>query len=251
MESIDSKIMAFVGTKECAGLVTELSKYTDKLYAAVSDSYGRAPLPGGNITIISSKLDDDGIQRWIDRTGVEMLIDGTGDVPDESARILTKAEENDLEYLRLKRDFTLDRSIKICESRDEIISGLRYTSGIILTEGADMYVFLTENGIDKSRIIVMTEPDPDEMTSLIDAGCSRKQIISFGFNISSRFLLSVFEEIDVRYYIIGKNSRCMSEKSEALRHSDVNAFLDGIPEEETGITVREILQLIRERFGLR
>ena len=58
LAGIDIKIMAFIGTDDCSDLITRLAKYTDKIYAAVSSAYGKSVFPGGNITLISSYLDD-------------------------------------------------------------------------------------------------------------------------------------------------------------------------------------------------
>ncbi|MGI6206497.1 MAG: precorrin-6A/cobalt-precorrin-6A reductase [Anaerovoracaceae bacterium] len=251
MESIDQKIMAFVGSDECADLVTKLSQYTDKLYAAVSGKYGASKSPGGNITIISSFLDDAGIQRWIDRTGIKVIIDGTSPDAGASELIRRKADENGLEYLRLRKDFTLSRGIKVCASREEILSGLSYTSGKILAESADMYTFLTRNGVRKERLMIMTQPDAEEIRRLVSAGCSTEQIMCFGFDLSVDFIISIFDELDIHYYIIDKGSRNMAGKSEALNHSDVKAFLDGVPEEEDGMTDREVFDLLKERYGLK
>lgn len=251
MESIDQKIMAFVGTEECSDLISELARYTDRIYAAVSDSYGRSSSPGGNITLISSFLDAEGIQRWMDRTGIEVIIDGTSPDAEASELIRSKASENGIEYLHIKKDYTLSRGIHVCEKRDEIISGLRYTSEKILIESPDMYSFLTENGIDASRLVVMTKPDPGEISALRSAGCEEKNMLCFGMKLSSGFLLSLFDELAVSYYIINPQSRGMAEKSEALNHSDVKAFLDGALKEEEGMTGSEMLSMLKKRYGLR
>ena len=76
-------------------------------------------------------------------------------------------------------------------------------------------------------------------------------MLCFGMKLSSGFLLSLFDELAVSYYIISPQSRGMAEKSEALNHSDVKAFLDGALKEEEGMTGSEMLSMLKKRYGLR
>lgn len=253
LAGIDTKIMAFVGTNDSADLITRLAKFSDKIYAAVSANYGQSTFPGGNITIISSHLDDAGIQRWIDRTGIGLIIDGIAEeAAGECELVRKKAEENGIEYLRIADQLRLSKNIRTCRRREDLISELSYTIGNILVEGADLYLALKEAGVDPDRMIVMTEPDPEELSRLLEAGCTKEQMISFGMIVDHKLMLSVLDELSIRFYILkGGKNRGIAEKVRALNHSDAAALIDGGLADQEGLTTRELWKLLSKRFGLR
>lgn len=253
MSGIDVRIMAFVGTEESSELVSRLAEFTDGIYAAVSEKYGRSSFPGGNITIISSYLDEAGIQRWIDRTGVGIIIDGTAeDREHESAVIEKKAEENGIEYLRIKTDLQISRNARICRGRSEILSGLEYTSGNILVEGSELYSFLTASGVDPERLIAAAAPVSSEIKKLEDAGCRPDHMICLGMDVDGDFMLAVLDELKIHNYVMkGGKNRGIAAKMDAMSHSDARAFIDGELAEENGSTAEEVWKKLSERFGLR
>lgn len=253
MAGIDTKIMAFVGTDECSSLITRLAEHTDSIYAAVSSNYGQSSFPGGNITIISSYLDDAGIQRWIDRAGIGMIIDGIDETArEECALVRRKAEENGIEYYRIADHLKISNNIKICATEEELISSLTYSNGRILAEGSESYFLLTGSGVDPERIFVMTRPDEEEIRQLKEAGCREEQILSFGMIIHQHFILSLFDELKIRHYVLrGGLNRGITEKTGALNHSDVRAYINGALADQDGHTVKELWKLLSRRYGLR
>ena len=253
MAGIDAKIMAFVGTDECASLISRLAEHTDSIYAAVSSNYGQSSFPGGNITIISSYLDDAGIQRWIDRTGIGMIIDGIAEsAREESVLVRRKAEENGIEYFRIADHLKISNNIKICPTEEDLLSSLSYSTGNILVEGAELYLLLAGSVSDSQRLFVMTGPDEEEIRKLKEAGCKEEQIVSFGMIIHQHFILSLFEELNIRYYVLkGGMNRGITEKTGALNHSDVRAFISGALADQDGHTVKELWKLLSRRYGLR
>ena len=251
LAGIDTKIMAFVGTDDCSDLITRLAKYTDKIYAAVSSVYGQSSFPGGNITIISSYLDENGIQRWIDRTGVGMIIDGVSEnASDESSLIRRKAEENGIEYLRIADHLKLSRNIKICKKREELVSAFTYSTGTILVEGSGLYGFLREAGIPAERMIALIRPETEEFSRLEEAGCPADHILSLGMIVHEAFLLSLFDELQVRYYVMeGGSNRGIVEKINALNHSDAHAYIDGELADQEGSTSSDLWKMLKKRYS--
>ena len=253
MSGIDTKIMAFIGTDDCADLITRLAGYTDKIYAAVSSRYGKSTFPGGNITIISSYLDGDGIQRWIDRSGIGLIIDGVSENAEEERDLIRKkAEENGIEYLRITHQLKMSKNIRICQSREELAGAFSYSTGTVLVEGSSLYRFLTESGIDQERMVVLVRPDEDEIRSVKAAGCKEDHILSWNMIAHEHFLLALFEELQVRYYVMeGGSNRGIAEKIRAMNHSDAHALIDGHLTGQEGYTSRELWKMLKKRYGLR
>ena len=253
LSGIDTKIMAFVGTENASDLISRLAKYTDKIYAAASPHYGKCSFPGGNITIITSRLDADGIQRWIDRTGIGLIIDGVSEHAEEERELIRKkADENGIEYLKITNHLRMSKNIQVCKSRETLISAFSYSTGIILVEGFSLFLLLKEAGIDPERMIVLTRPDPEEIHRLKEAGCRESQIISFGMIVHEAFLLSLFDELHIRYYVLeGGNNRGIAEKIGALNHSDAHALIDGELAGQEGHTSAELWKMLKNRYGLK
>lgn len=250
---IDIKIMAFIGTDDCSDLITRLAKYTDKIYAAVSSAYGKSVFPGGNITLISSYLDENAIQRWIDRAGIGMIIDGVAETASEERELIRqKAEENGIEYLRVADHLKLSKNIRICKTRDELLSSFTYSTGMILVEGSELYSFLHESGIETDRLTAMVRPDYEEISKLKEAGCPEERILSFGMILHEAFLLSLFDELQIRHYVMkGGVNRGIAEKISALNHSDAHAYIDGVLADQEGNSSAELWKKLRKRFNLK
>ena len=253
MAGIDTTIMAFIGTKDASELITRLAKFTDKIYAVVSSRYGKASFPGGNITIITSTLDADGIQRWIDRAGIGLIIDGISENAEEERELIRiKAEENGIEYLKISDHLKMSKNIKVCKSREELLSAFSYSTGTILVEGSEFYILFKKAGIDPDRLIVMVRPEPEEISRLMEAGCRKEQILSIGMIVHEAFFLSLFDELHIQYYVLeGGNNRGISGKINALNHSDAHAFIDGELTGQEGHTSAELWKILKKRYGLK
>lgn len=253
MAGIDTKIMAFIGTDDCSDLITRLAKYTDKIYAAVSTRYGKAAFPGGNITLISSYLDGDGIQRWIDRSGIGLIIDGVSENAEEERTLIQrKAEENGIEYLRIADHLKMSKNIQVCRSREELLAPFSYSTGTILVEGSELYSFLAESGIDQERMMALVRPDVEEIACVKAAGCPEERILSWGMIAREAFLLALFDELHIRYYVMkGGSNRGITEKISALNHSDARALIDGELTGQEGLTSAELWKMLKKRYSLR
>ncbi len=252
MVEINQKILAFAGSQECVRLLNALSKYTDRIYVVMAPQYGEVEHPTGNLTIISGFLDRDAMQRWIDRTGIEVVIDGTAAGNREiQTEILQAAEENNLEYIRVREEIRLSSNIHLCATKEDVLKEIQYSSETILVEGEEMYRLVADHARDSQKVIAAAFPDTDEISDLVTAGCPSSNIISFGMTLHHSFILSLFEELDIHHVILDcKTSRSLAEKIKAINHSNVKGHFLNRPDAGDGQTAPEIWKILAKRYGI-
>ena len=66
------------------------------------------------------------------------------------------------------------------------------------------------------------------------------------------FLLSLFDELQIRNYVMkGGANRGIAEKISALNHSDAHAYIDGELADQDGSSSSELWKQLRKRFNLK
>ncbi len=253
MAGINSKIMAFVGTEDASALVSALAEHTDDIYAAVSDEYGKAPHPGGNITLLSKYLDEERMSSWIDRVGVDIVIDGT-DLPASEARAVIKkvCAEKGIEYHRIAAKQQMNLHTSVYRSREQLLRDLEYTVGNILAEGdAELCDMLTDVKDFSEKIFMMIPADPEILKNVLDAGYRKENILSVNRLIHADMLVAMFKEFNISDYVFpGYLTEGMGERLASADRSDIKACIYGdlIPDE--GMSADDMWDMFAERFGI-
>lgn len=249
---INKKIMAFIGSPDTAELVSALAEHTDNIYAAVSDDYGKSPHPGGNITLIAKYLNEEDIERWMDR-GVEIVIDGTDLIAEEARSIIKKVcEKKGVEYHRLVPKFRYTLSTTLIRQDEVMLRELEYTVGNVLVEG-DEGLFRKLTGVKdfSEKIIPMVPYDEKLLRELIDMGYKLENIISFNRMLHSTMLTALFSEFNVSHYIFpGSYILGMGERLSSVDNSPVKALIYGELKQEEGNTAADLWDMFAERFGI-
>ena len=253
MAGINKKIMAFVGTNDAAALVSALAEHTDDIYAAVSDEYGKAPHPGGNITLISKYLDEEKMASWIDRVGVDIVIDGT-DLPATEARAVIKkvCEEKGAEYHRIAAKQQMNLHSTICRSKEQLLRELEYPVGNILVEGNDeLYDMITEIKDFSEKVLMMIPADPDALKKALDLGYKKENIISINRLIHADMLIAMFNEFEISDYVFpGYLRDGMGERLASVDRSDAKAHIYGELVPDDGMSADAMWDMFAERFGI-
>lgn len=245
--------MAFVGTHEVKALIDELSEYTDNIYAVVADEYGNVPYPGGNITVISKHLDEDGILRWIEGSNIKTIIDGTAIYADEESKMICEvAKKAGVEYLNIVRHVEMSQRIHISRSEEDMLRHIEYTHGNVLVK-SDKRILQKLTAWDKykDKICPMVLPDDVVLKKLTDAGYSRENIICFGRRLSSDFLVALIREYDVTQFVMmGSDKVGMQERLQATEIAKIDVVIYGEIEREQGFSVEEVWNILADRYGL-
>lgn len=245
-------MLVFTGTQAGIQLIDRLTDYTEHVYAVVAPEYGKVPHPMGNMTLITSFLDEDGMQRWIDRIHFDLIVDGvSSDHPEASVLIRKAAEKNGIEYLKVVDRFNMISGISVCRTREELVEKAGSLMGNVLMDGADIFRLLEKEYSGRDSLWVLMDPDPDKIRELLEMGCPADHIICFGTVPSSEFMTVFFNEYNIAYYVMnGADKRGMVKKYNAIDHSNVRAFLLGDPSDGEGMTSDKAIRYIRKHFEL-
>jgi len=249
---INKKIMAFIGSPEVADLVSELAEHTDNIYAAVSDDYGKSPHPGGNITLIAKYLNEEDMERWMDR-GVELVIDGTDLIAQEARSVIRKlCEKKGIEYHRVVSKFNYTLSTTLIKQDDVMLRELEYTVGNVIVEGdEELFGKLTAVKDFSEKIIPLIPYDTELFNSLINMGYKLENIISFNRTIHSGMLTALFIEFKVSHYVFpGDYMLGMGERLTSVESSPVKALIYGELEQEEGYSAAALWKIFADRFGI-
>lgn len=253
MAGINRKIMAFIGTEETAELVSALAEYTDNIYAAVSDEYGKASHPSGNITLLSRYLDEEKMNSWIDRVGVDLVIDGTDLTAEAPRKLIAKVcESRNIEYIRIAKKMQTNLSTTIFRSQEQLVREMEYTVGNVLAEG-DLTLMKMLTGVKdyQDKVFPMVSAEEGVFEALTDMGYRKENIISFNRMIHAGLLMALFQEFSISDYIYqGSLQIGLRERLEAVDHSAVKAAVYGDLAQEEGIEASAAWDMLSSRFGI-
>lgn len=253
MAGINKNIMAFVGTEDTANLVSALAEHTDNIYAAVSNEYGKAPHPGGNITVISKYLDEEKASNWIERVGVDIVIDGT-DLSASGPREMIKkvCEQKGIEYLRIAAKQQRNMHTTFIRNEDQLLRELEYTVGNILAEcDSKLYDLLTGVRNFREKTFIMIPAESGIFEKVIELGYKKENIISVNRIIHSDLLIAMFKEFGISDYVFpGNFKEGMNERLEAVDRSSVKAAVYGDFVQDEGMSVDEMWDMLAARFGI-
>lgn len=253
MSNIKDKIMAFVGTDALKAVIDELSEYTDNIYAVVADEYGKVSYPGGNITVISKYLDEDGILRWINNSDIKILIDGTAVYAAEESKIIRNAAEKaGVEYFRIVDRVEMNQRIHISRSAEDVLRRIEYAHGKVLVKGDKQLLHeLTSWEKYRDKVCPLVKADGVLIKELLDAGYSSENIICHGKTLSVNFLISLMEEYDITQFIMmGYDSIGMQERLQAADIARKDVIICGELLQEKGYSPYAMWELLARRYKL-
>lgn len=254
MAGINKKIMAFIGTNDASALVSALAEHTDDIYAAVSDRYGKAPHPSGNITLLSKYLDEEMMSSWIEKVGVEIVIDGTELAASEERTVIKKVcSEKGIEYYRIAAKQQMNLHASVYRNKEQLLRELEYTVGNVLVEddGGELYDIMTGVRDFSEKVLMMIPADPEVIENVLAAGYKKENILSVNRLIHADMLIAMFEELNISHYVFpGCLTDGMSERLASVDRSQVKACIYGdlIPDE--GMTDDAMWDMLAERFGI-
>lgn len=249
---IDVKIMVFTGTDETTALVNELAHYTDNIYAILSDDYGRAQAPGGNITVIRRHLDEGMLNSWIDDTGIGLVIDGCAPAAAGYSSFLREfCEKKGVEYIRIMKHVNVTQRTEICRSREELLRTVEYMDHILVKSDISVYDDLTRIESFGDKIVAVIDVDRDLLGRLLDMGYRRENIICVGRNLSVPMIVSVADEYDInRIVVSGTDFINLFNYIDAADIRKIKISVDGEIRQEQGYNVNQVWGILAERFGI-
>lgn len=260
MANINKKIMAFTGSSDAAELVNMLSEYTNDIYAAVADEYGEAPSPSGNITLLSKYMDREKIVSWIDRVGIDIVIDGISMSNENMRKELEEVcKSRNVEYFKLTEKLSMNMNTSIWRSVDELARSIEYAAGSVLAWAdidlyCDLAAYITkvqERAKDLDNLLIVLPPLPDMIERAFEAGYDSSNIICMDKDVHAEFIVAMFNEFNVTHFVIsGAEKQGLKEKLKAVDMSSVKASVFGEIKGDGGISLTDMWKIFCDKFGI-
>lgn len=252
---MDKPVLVFGGTSEGRKLAELFDSNNRKCTVCVATEYGEQLLSGtGNITVISGRMDCNGICRLIapDAGGSRFsyVIDATHPYASLiSANVKEACTKTSTVYLRLLRDNIYnshDNNMKFFEDASQAAEYLDNTTGrILLTTGSkDLPVFCNRIR-DKSRITARVLPIVDAIRTCNNSGLNGKQIIAMQGPFSKEINIALIKQADARFIVMKESGSAggFPEKIAAAKETSTDIIIIKRPVEETGYTFNDIIKM--------
>ncbi|WP_206460289.1 precorrin-6A reductase [Anaerovorax sp. IOR16] len=269
------KLLIFAGTTEGRHLVEILSKNKElQVFASVATEYGKALLPDGipNVTIKSGRMLPEEMEGFLKKECFDLVIDTTHPY----AVIVTKnikeaCEKTNTTYVRLLRESTnliKENSNQIENSESQLkdqtkliyventIKAAEYldkTEGsVLLTTGSKELEAFTKIKDYKERLYPRVLPTPEVLQKCFDLGYEGKRLICMQGPFSYEMNCALLKKTKASYMVTKDSGKVggFDEKYQAAMDMGVPIILIGRKIEEQGLSLQEVLMLIKRTFNL-
>ena len=253
----DEKIMIFAGSREAKMFTDSLAEYTDNIYVVVSEAYGSRQHISGNITVISRRLDAEGIRSWAKRVGIGVIVDGTEVYAREVSDVIRRAaEELGIDYFKIRSAVDVDFTHTTrCAGVQDIVKDASYTVGSVLMIGCRELahaVVSEKDGVLKDRVIALFPPEEESIRLCREAGYPQENIICMKTPVPEALLRGIIEGRNVTHMVVSAaDISSIKRNLSAAAAAGIRVSLYGKLPEAEGVPLEELWQIFAERLGIR
>ena len=253
----DEKVMIFAGSREAKWFTDALAEYTDHIYAVVSEAYGSRQHISGNITVISRRLDEEGIRSWAKRVDIGVIVDGTEVYAQEESHMIRRAaEELGIDYFRIRSAVDVDFThTNRCSDAADIVKDASYTVGSVLMIGCRelaQAVVSEKDGVLKDRVIALFPPEEDSIRLCREAGYPQENIICMKTPVPEVLLRGIIEGRNVTHMIVSAaDVSSIKTNLSAAAAAGIRVSLYGELPKAEGTPAEELWRIFTERLGIR
>lgn len=269
------KILIFAGTTEgrelvqhCTGyLCPESADQAVEIHACVATEYGgqlisfdatsdaeKESAPG--IRVHTGRLTTEQMADLMKEERIDLVIDATHPYAVAvSENIQLACTRCGTEYLRLLRGnshLNVDRDITVVASIEEAVEFLKNTKGnVLVTTGSKELAKFTAIPGFQSRIFARVLSTPDVAAACAELGFQGRNLICMQGPFSEELNIAMLKQIDASYLVTKDSGKSggFEEKITAARRAGAQVVLIGRPVENTGFSMEEIKEMLRQRFG--
>lgn len=250
------KICVFAGTTEGRELVEFLAGQPISVTVCVATEYGETLLPSAeNISISSRRLPPEEIESMFRRESFGLVVDATHPYAVSiTESIWSACQKNGTEYIRLLRDSgTSGEGGVFVENVEAAVRYLSEVSGnILLTTGSkDLPTF---SGIRdfSQRVYARVLPMEDSLKACHEAGLIPSHILAMQGPFSREMNAAMLRMISAGYLVTkdGGSPGGFGDKAAAAEDVGVKLVVIGRPPQREGISLSQVMELVRSRFGL-
>jgi precorrin-6Y C5,15-methyltransferase (decarboxylating) len=247
----------FSGTTEGRKLVGLLSGQSVSVTVCVATEYGEQLVsPAENVTVSARRLNEEEMTEMLSRNGFDLVIDATHPYARAVSENLIRAcRRTATEYLRLERDRSrLTQSVISVPDAAAAAEYLRETSGaILLTTGSKELSAFQEIPDFSERVFARVLPVEESIAACREAGLSPAHILAVQGPFSEEMNEAQLKHVNAAYLVTkdGGSAGGFEEKSAAAQKCGAAVVLISRPAELSGLSLREVAELLRDRYGVR
>ncbi len=250
-------VCVFAGTTEGRELVGLLSgRENVRLTACVATDYGETMLsPADNLTVLSGRMDGDGMTELMRGRAFDLVIDATHPYAAAATENIASAcERAGCEYLRVLRDSSEQgRGAVYVPDIPSAVAYLDKTEGaILLTTGSKELSSFTPLKNFAERVWARVLPMDSSLAACREAGLPPAHIIAMQGPFSEEMNIAVLRSVNAAFLVTKDTGGAggFDEKISAASAAGARAVVIGRPPQKEGLELSDAVALICSRFSL-
>ncbi len=250
-----TEVILFAGTTEGRHLAEYLDRCGKKTFVCVATEYGEALLQQSeNIVISKNRLDQSQMEELFSEQKPKLVIDATHPYAVEvTENIKAACMAKELHYLRILRESEeIGSDAVYVDSVREAVNYLKQTTGTVLvttgSKNLDDYCQIQDY---RNRLFIRVLPSIKVIEDCERLGWKGQNLICMQGPFSVDLNVALLKQINASYLITKESGSAggFAEKYKAARLANATLIVIGRPEKETGSSVAQAKQIIREILG--
>lgn len=248
-------VIIFAGTTEGRELSEYLSAQKIQVTACVATEYGETILRGKQyLNIHTGRMDAAQMKSFLQKTGAGLVVDATHPYAAVVSQNVAQAcRETKTEYLRLIREsqqMEMKETVLV-SSVEEAAAYLAQTSGNILaTTGSKELAKYTVIPDYEKRVFARVLSTKEVAQACEELGFRGRNLICMQGPFSEELNTAMLRQFDCRYLVTKETGKAggFKEKLRAAEKAGAKVVLVGRPEEQSGYSYGEIIEILKEKF---
>ncbi len=248
-------VIIFAGTTEGRELSEYLSAQKIQVTACVATEYGETILRGKQyLNIHTGRMDAAQMKAFLQKTGAGLVVDATHPyAAGVSQNVAQACRETKTEYLRLIRESQQmeTKEAVLVSSVEEAAAYLAQTSGNILaTTGSKELAKYTMIPDYEKRVFARVLSTKEVAQACEELGFRGRNLICMQGPFSEELNTAMLRQFDCRYLVTKETGKAggFKEKLRAAEKAGAKVVLVGRPEEQSGYSYGEIIEILKEKF---
>lgn len=249
------KLCVFAGTTEGRELVAFLAQQDVRVTACVATEYGETLIaPAENLTISASRLTSEEMEELFRREQFALVIDATHPYASVvTENIVEACATAGVEYLRLLRTGAeMPEDAVFVQNIEEVVEYLNSTEGkILLTTGSKELHKFTPIQDFAERVYARVLPMEESLHLCQSAGVKCAHILAMQGPFTKELNMAMLRSTGAKYMVTKDSGTTggFDEKITAAREAGAKLVVIGRPPQRAGLSYRETLEQLCERFG--
>ena len=251
------KLCLFAGTAEGRELAALLGEQKNiAATVCVATEYGRTLLPESErLTVMTGRMEAEGMAQMLEAGRFDLVIDATHPYAARVTENIVRAcTESGTEYVRLLRSGSAepDGAVRVSSAAEAAALLDAAEGNILLTTGSkELAEYADVRGFSE-RVYARVLPAEESLAACRAAGLPPPHIIAMQGPFSEEMNLALLRAVSAAHLVTKEGGAAggFEEKAAAAARAGARLIVIGRPPQTEGLSMDEVLALLRRRFGL-